>query len=659
MTSNLNKDKRILEKTLDETERRVEEVKEKFDITSRLRVLTGKTGNVVSMIAIAWSIFHLYTAVFGSFEAMIQRAVHLAFALVLVFLLYPGSKESKEGKIPFIDVLLALFAIYPSYYMITNFRELTMRAGYVTTADFLTGILLILLVFEACRRAVGKALAVVAGSCLAYAYFGNYIPGYFGHGGFSVQRIVSHMYLTTEGIFGVPLGVSASYIFLFILFGTFLFKTGVGQLFIDLSMGLAGHQAGGPAKVAVISSGLLGTINGSTVANVVGTGSFTIPLMKSIGYKKEFAGAVEAAASTGGQLMPPIMGAAAFVMAEFTGIPYLRIAVAAAIPSILFYLSVLWQVHLEAKKLGLKGLPREELPLVSNLLKKKGHLLIPIIVILIILMNGYTPTYAAFFGIISTIVASSLHINTRMSLKTFFKALDEGARGATSIAIACAVTGFIIGTATLTGFGIKVAGGIVQLGGGNLILTLVLTMLASLILGMGLPTTANYIVTATMAAPALLTLGVGVLPAHLFVFYFGIISDLTPPVALGAMAAAGISGGDPFKTGIQASKLAIVSYIVPFFFVLSPQLLCIDSSIFNVIWTFCTAILGVILVAISIEGFFLSHLNFLARLIIFPAGLVLLYPGLISDIIGGSVFAFLYILQKKKLSKVTKVNFIN
>lgn len=632
---------------IEETGARAAEVVERLDTSSRFRKLTGFSRIMVLILAVSWSLFQLYTAAFGSLEAMIQRAIHLSFALSLGFLLYPPSPEARRDRLSWLDVVLALAAAYVSYYITSNFRDITMRAGYVTTADLVCGVLAIVLVFEACRRIVGMPLATVAAVCLAYAYLGKFIPGYFGHRGFSIPRIVSHMFLTTEGIFGVPLGVSASYIFLFILFGSFLFRTGVGQLFIDLAMALAGHQPGGPAKVAVISSAMLGTINGSTVANVVGTGSFTIPLMKSIGYKKEFAGAVEAAASTGGQLMPPIMGAAAFVMAEFTGIPYLRIALGAAIPAILFYLSVIWQVHLEALKLGLKGLPREQLPRAGALLKTKGHLLLPVAVILFFLVKGYTPTYAAFFGVVSTVVVSAVSSKTRLSFAKLIEALEAGARDAISIAVACSVIGFIIGTATLTGLGVKVAGGIVQMAGGNLMLTLVFTMIASLVLGMGLPTTANYIVTSTMAAPALLALGVPVLSAHMFVFYYGIISDLTPPVALGAMAGAGLAGGDPLKTGIQATKLALVSYIVPFFFVLSPVLLGINTTVVGLIWGSASAVLGVLLLGIGLEGYFLSPLCLWERLLAIPAGIALIDPGIVTDLIGLGALAVLVVRQRQ------------
>lgn len=636
---------------MEETGARAGEVLERFDISSRYRSIPGLGGKAISLIAIFWSSFQLYTAVFGSLEPMIQRSIHLGFALVLTFFLYPGEKALNRNKIDLLDIVFAILGAYGTLYVVFNFRELAIRAGYMTTIDLITGILLIVVMFEACRRVVGIPLTVVAGVCLAYAYFGNYIPGYFGNRGYSIARVVAHMYLTTEGIFGVPLGVSASYIFLFILFGSFLFRTGLGQLFIDLAIALTGHQAGGPAKVAVVSSALMGTINGSTVANVVGTGSFTIPLMKSIGYKPYFAAAVEAAASTGGQLMPPIMGAAAFVMSEFTGIPYLRIALAASIPAILYYFSVILQVHLEAKKMGLTGMPKDRLPNAKVILKERGHLLIPVFVILGFLIKGYTPTYAAFYGIVSTIIVSFFSAKTRLTARGFWGALEGGARDAISIAVACGIIGFIIGTATLTGLGMKIASGIVQLAHDNLMLTLFFTMIACLILGTGLPTTANYIVVSTMAAPALIMMKVPLLAAHMFVFYYGIIADLTPPVALGAMAAAGLAGADPFRTGVQATKLAVVSYLIPYFFVIFPMLLWIDVEPLMLIWAFVSAVLGVTLLAVGIEGYFLSPLKKWERLLSALAGIGLLDPGLVTDLLGLCVFTLIIgrqVLMKRR-----------
>ncbi len=411
-----------------------------------------------------------------------------------------------------------------------------------------------------------------------YSYFGPYFPGFLAHRGYSIQRIVSHMYFTTEGILGIPLGVSASFIFLFILFGAFLEKTGIGKLFIDIADAIAGWAAGGPAKVAVITSALEGTVSGSSVANTVGSGSFTIPMMKKLGYRPEFAGAVEAAASTGGQIMPPVMGAAAFLMAEFTNTPYIEIAKAAAIPACLYFFGIFIEVHFEAKRCGLKGMSRDQLPKFMEVLLKRGHLFVPLVAIIYVLIEGYTPTYAALVGLGLSIVAGMITKATRMSPWDIITALQAGARGAVGVAMACATAGIIVGVVTLTGIGLKMANGLVEIAGGNLFFTLFFTMITSLILGMGVPTTANYVITSTIAAPALVMLGVPMLAAHLFVFYFGIVADITPPVALAAYAGAGIAKSNPFWTGVTATKLAIGAFIIPYIFVYNPAMILIGTT---------------------------------------------------------------------------------
>ena len=413
------------------------------------------------------------------------------------------------------------------------------------------------------RRSIGPELPIVAIIFLLYAYFGPKLPGLLGHRGYDLRRIIYHTYLTTEGIFGTPLSVSSTYVFLFILFGAFLDKTGVGKFFIDMAFSLTGHMRGGPAKTAVVASCLMGSISGSSVANTVTTGAFTIPLMKRVGYKPHFAGAVEAAASTGGQIMPPVMGAAAFIMAEFTGISYLEIIISAAIPAILYYLAVGTMVHLEACKLGLRGVSRAELPHTRDVLVKI-YLLLPVVFIIYFLVKGFTPFKAAYWGIIGTVLIGIVdvivnyllrhegQINVRQYIVNMIDALADGARGSVSVAMACATAGIVVGVVTLTGLGLKVATLIIALAGGNLLLTLFFTMIASIILGMGLPTTAKYIVLATMAAPALTDLGVPLMAAHLFILYFGVIADVTPPVALAAYAGAGIAGANAMQTGFTA-----------------------------------------------------------------------------------------------------------
>src|SRR5690606_7132896 len=437
-------------------------------------------------------------------------------------------------------------------------------------------------------------------------------------------------YFTTEGIFGLPLGVSATFIFLFILFGAFLEKTGIGRFFIDLANAVAGFASGGPAKVAVITSALEGTVSGSSVANTVGSGSFTIPMMKRLGYRPEFAAAVEATASTGGQLMPPIMGAAAFLMAEFTGIPYIRIATAALLPAILYFTGIFIAVHYEAKRLGLKGIPRDQLPSVWSVIRERGHLFLPLVAIIVLLVQGNTPMKAAFYGIVLAVVAAMIHPSTRMSLRDIIAALEQGARAALGVVMATAAAGIIIGVITLTGLGLKLASGLVSLAQGQLFLTLFFTMIASLILGMGSPTTANYVITSTIAAPALLQLGLPVLVAHMFVFYFGILADITPPVALAAYAGAGIAGAQPMKTGVTATRIAVAAFLIPYI----PSMLFIDVTWQQILQMAITSILGMFGVAVAMGGFFRTNLTVPERILFALGGVLMIDPGLVTDLVG-------------------------
>jgi len=564
----------------------------KFDKESDFRVYTGFFAKFVAALAITFSVFQLYTAVFGVLDAMIQRSIHLSFGLCLIFLLYPTSKKWSRSKLHPLDAVLAVLGVLAPIYIVANYQVLVTRAGQTTAFDLVAGIIGILLVLEAARRVVGIPMVIVALVFVIYAFIGPYIPGKLAHRGARVDTLVQHLYYTTEGIFGIPLGVSSTFIFLFILFGAYLERTGLGQLFIDLSNAVAGWAAGGPAKVAVLSSALMGTVSGSSVANVVGTGSFTIPMMKKLGYKPEFAGAVEATASTGGQLMPPIMGAAAFLMAEFTGLPYSRIIAGAAIPALLYYFGVWSGVHYEAKKLGLKGMSREDLPKFKRIMLDRGHLIIPLVAIIYLLVTGFTPMKAALWAIILSILSSMVRKATRIKPIEIIKGLEAGARGALGVIAATACAGIIIGVVTLTGLGLKLGSVLVDIANGNLLITLFFTMITSILLGMGVPTTANYVITSTIAAPAIVMImaqkaGLDpnlvapaniILPAHMFAFYFGIIADVTPPVALAAFAGAGIAKANPMKTGVNATKLAIAAFLVPYIFVMSPQMLLFDVT---------------------------------------------------------------------------------
>ena len=630
----------------------LEDLMRKYDTEARFRALTGWQGQLVALLAVAMSCFHFYTSGFGLLLAQMQGAVHLAFTLALVFLLYPAtSKQSKTSGIPFYDFILAALGVASALYLVFFFNDLVTRAGLPTTTDLVMGFILIATLLEATRRISNPVLPCLAIIALLYCYFGRYMPQMLAHRGFSVARIVNHMYLGTEGIFGTPLEVSSTFVFMFILFGAVLEKTGLGKFIIDLSMALAGWSTGGLAKVAIVSSGLMGTVSGSSVANVCTTGMFTIPLMKSVGYEPHFAGAVEAVASTGGQIMPPVMGAGAFIMAQFLGVPYIQVAVAAIVPALLYYFAVMVQVHFEACRLGLKGIPWSQLPPIWPLLKSKGFLLIPLIAIIYFLLAGYTPLKAAFNGILVSFVLSWLNKETRLTPVRIYEAFQAGARGAIGVACACATVGMVVGMGTLTGLALRIAGAIVTAAGGSKILTLIFTMCASIILGTGLPTTANFIVTSTMAAPALFQLGVPAMAAYMFVFYFGIAADLTPPVALAAYAGSGIAGSDPMKTGVTAFKLALAGFLVPYIYVYNPMLLFIDVVPMVMVQAICTALIGVFLLAMFSIGFFKAHLAWYMRILAFGGAIGLLIPGTTSDLAGLAVLAVIYIVQTAKAKK--------
>ena len=631
----------------------VEDLMRKFDTESRFRSLTGWQGKLVTLIAVAMSCFHFYTSGFGLLLSQKQGAVHLAFTLCLVFLLYPFSpKQLKEQKIQWYDFILAVAGIVSTMYLVFYYNDLVKRAGLPSTMDLAMGMLMIAVMLEATRRISNPILPGLAIAALLYCYFGRSMPLIISHRGFSVSRIINHMYLGTEGVFGAPVEVSSTFVFMFILFGAVLEKTGLGKFIIDLSLALAGWSTGGPAKVAVVSSGLMGTVSGSSVANVCTTGMFTIPLMKSVGYKPHFAAAVEAVASTGGQIMPPVMGAAAFIMAQMLGVPYTEVVIAAVIPALLYYFAVMVQVHFEATRLGLKGIPFSQLPPLWPLLKAKGFLLIPLVAIIYFLLAGYTPLKAAFNGILVSFVLSWVNKETRLTPVRIFEAFETGARGAIGVACACGTVGIIVGMGTLTGLALRIANAVVTLAGGSLILTLFFTMVASLLLGMGLPTTANFIVTSTMAAPALLLLGVSPMTAYMFVFYFGIAADLTPPVALAAYAGAGIAGSDPMKTGLTAFKLALAGFIVPYIYVYNPMLLFIDAQPLPMIQAIATALIGVYLLAMFSIGFYKAPMAWYLRVAALGGALCLLIPGTVSDAIGLVVLAVIYVLQKTKAGRL-------
>ncbi|MET3698309.1 TRAP transporter 4TM/12TM fusion protein [Bacillus oleivorans] len=639
------------------TKEQQEELLQKYDAESNTRRLTGIAAKVVFFGLIAFSLFQLYTGYFGQLTAYIQRTVHLGFALALIFLLFPARRKGNKRKIAWYDYVLALIAIAVSAYWPLFYKTLVQQIGQIDTAQMIVGGLAILLVLEATRRAVGLPITIIASIFLIYAIFGQSMPGMLAHRGLDLNQLIKTMFFTTEGILGTPLQVSSTYIFLFLLFGSFLVQTGVGNYFNDLAITIAGRRIGGPAKVAIFSSALQGTISGSSVANVVTTGSYTIPLMKRMGYRKEFAGAVEAAASTGGQIMPPIMGAAAFLMIEFAGVGYWEIAKAATIPALLYFSGIWIMTHFEAKRTGLLGLPKEEIPNKKEIFKKL-YLLTPILAIIWFLFIGVSIERTALYGIGITILVSLFRKDTRITPPKFIAALVDGARTALGVAAATACAGIIVGVVTKTGLGLKLGNSLVSLAASMadnpnviLFLTLFFTMIASIILGMGAPTTANYIITSTIALPAILALNsqlevaIPVLAAHMFVFYFGIVADITPPVALAAFAASGISGGEPIKTGVNASKLAIAAFIIPYMFIYQPQLLMIDATVLQIVWIIFTAITGMIAIGAGLIGFWYQKLNWIVRIISVLTGLLLIYPEKYSDYIGLGMFIVLVAVQ--------------
>ncbi|RKQ35544.1 TRAP transporter permease [Oceanobacillus halophilus] len=648
-------------------------VLEKFDTESNVRKLKNrKIAIIISVLAIAYSAYHLYVT-YNPIPALLQRSIHMSFGMALIFLLYPVVKKQDKSKIPFYDWILFLLSILTSAYLFMEYSAIvTTRGGIPNTMDIIAAIVTVILVLEAARRVTGIILPILALIFLSYPFFSHmtWLPNMLMTRPFDLGDIFGQLYLKTEGLFSTAIGASVQFIFLFILFGAFLSKSGMGQLFNDLAMALAGSKQGGPAKVAVISSGFMGSINGAAVANVVGTGAFTIPLMKKIGYQKNFAGAVEASASIGGQILPPIMGASAFIMAETTGIAYGTIALAALLPAVLYFLAVIMQVHFRAGRRNLKGIPKADLPRVKEVIKERGHLLLPIFGLVIMLFMNIPIGFAAFYTIILTVIVASFRKTTRMSIKDILEAMENGARQSLSVMIACAVVGIIIGVVSLTSFGTVMTSAITSLGSGSLFFTLFLTMIASIILGMGLPSIPAYIITATMTAPALAEFGVPVLVAHLFVFYFGIFANITPPVALAAFAGAGISGGNPMKTGFIALRLALAGFIIPYLFVYNPAMLLIDPNglpvnatefpmpdVMEIVLIVLTSIIGVIGLAASLEGFFKAEVKVFMRLILGAGSLLLIIPETTTDIIGLLVvlviFAMNYLKNKKDNKKMS------
>jgi TRAP transporter 4TM/12TM fusion protein len=595
---------------------------------------------LINAIAIAMSLYHMYVAAFGPPEAIIFRGTHLLFALTLVFLLYPVKPRGAAAWRSIDLVLLALgygFVLH----IFTNYEYFINRIIYIddlTIADKFYAVIAVVIVLEATRRVIGLALPLTAVAFLIYA---------IGFTRITPQVLMEQLYFSTEGIFGSTLGVSASYVMLFVLFGSFMERSGTGQLFMDFSMSLTGHTAGGPGKVAIVSSALFGTVSGSAVANVMVDGPITIPLMKRTGFRPPFAAAVEAVASTGGQIMPPVMGAAAFVMAEFLAVPYAQVALWAAIPALLYYVSLFFAVHFDAKRYKLAGVPKSELPRFLKVMAVRGHLFVPIFVVLIGLILGYSAPLCALAGALACIPMALLRASTRGGIgwRNVFDALVDGARNTLSVAMACACAGIVIGCVTITGLGITFTEFVIVLAQSSLIAALVLTAIAGIVLGMGMPTTPSYIVMVSLLVPAIIKLGAIAPAAHMFAFYFAILSAITPPVALAVFAAAGLAKSDLWATGWQAVRIAAATYIVPFMFIYEPSLMLIGDW-FESVTSTVSAVIGVMCLAAGLQGYLLREARWWERAVLVVAALLLIKPGYISDAIGVVLLAAVLFSQK-------------
>lgn len=592
--------------------------------------LVGVTASICSIIAVAFSVFEIWANSFSFLPTLKINAIHLAFLMALCFLMYPAKRGATRERIPAIDWVFAVVGAGCALYFCFSFDALYSRGMIPLPRDYVVAAIGLLLVLEAGRRSTGPILPILSIAFLLYARYGQYFPGVFAHGGFPWSRIVSRMFMTDAGVFGTTLTISATYLFLFVLFGEFLAKSGVGDFFNDFAFSLIGHRRGGPAQVSAVSSAFMGTISGSSIANVATTGSFTIPLMKRIGYTPDFAGAVEATASTGGMIMPPIMGAAAFLMAGFLGVPYTTIMVAGIIPAILYYLSLLFVIDMEAQRLRLEGLPKEDLPKLGQVIKEKGYLVIPVLVIIYALVTGITAVRAAFAGLVSTLLVSFLGRKSRMGLGKIIEALDAGARKIVPIGLACAVVGFIVGVTGMTALGSVVAYNMMKLSGGIVLLALVFVLLASVVASMGLPATACYVVVATIAAPALARMNVPPLAAHFFVFWFGCLSGITPPVALASYTAAGIAGSNPNKTAMTALRLAAPGFLLPFLLVYRPELLGMHTTLPRFLVSVGVAVVACLSTACCTHGYFMGKLSLWERGLMGIGSLMLVNPDMWS-----------------------------
>lgn len=657
------KEKNIVPSTAEAemSEEEKQKLLEQFDKESKTR----KFGSPVlkkayRVFAIIVTLYHLVFAS-GLYmpETLKHRSIHVGMILILAFMLYPATKKASRKVIAGYDyVFIALSAAVPIY-MCVDYVNIINRAGKPDMMDVVIGTLLTLVVLEATRRVCGMALPIISIIFMIYSLMGTKqglipidVPGIFLHRGYTWQKLMSHFFSNTEGIYGSSVNVASTYIFLFIAFGEVMNKCGMGQFFNDFANAIAGGTKGGPAKVAVVASGLLGMINGAAVAVVVTTGSFTIPLMKKSGYDDEFAGAVVATGSVGGQLMPPVMGAAAFIMADTLGMKYNELLLSAIIPAVIYYMGILFQIQMRAEKMGMQGTPKDQLPKMSQVMKEYGHLALPIIFLVYMLFfSGKTVIMAAFYTIVFTIIVAQCRKNTRMTFQDILDAMVASAKSTVSVAIACACVGIIVGSCSITGFALNMANTIISIGGKSLMFTLVFTMITCMILGMGLPSIPSYIITSTIAAPALVQLGIPALVAHMFCFYFAMFANLTPPVALAAFAAAGIAGGSPMKTGWASVKLALAGFILPYMFVYNTDLLLLDTPLAKAIQVAVTAAVGVFLISTAVEGFLFTKVNIVLRIASLIGAYLLIDSGLVTDIAGIVICAVVFVFQKAAAKK--------
>lgn len=628
------------------------------------RNLTGIYYKITVLVSIAFSLFAIYSNGLSNMQEIYRNIIFLVLLLVLTFFLYPATKDSNDHTLTMVDGLFIILSLLGMGYLLLNYTTIHVdRGSQPVLIDYIFAVIAIISLLEASRRAIGFFIPFLCLLAILYAHFGTYFPGIFGHAGFSWERLLFRLYMTTEGILGITLSTASTFIVMFILFGSFLSISGATKLFNDLALAVAGRTRGGPAQVSVISSALTGSLSGSAVANVATTGSFTIPLMKSIGLKPTFAGAVEAAASTGGMIMPPIMGAAAFIMAGFLGISYTTVVIAAIIPSFLYYLALIFAIDLEAKKMGLKGISKENIPNVMKILKDRGILLVPIFVVTFTLLTGKTPLYAGFVGIGSAIIASWLTRDktTRITFSKIIHAFIDAAKGTIQVGIACATIGIIICVVTMTGIGSTLAFNIVSFTGGTLWLILLVVMVTCIVLSMGLPSTALYIVVAVTAAPALIEAGVHPIAAHFFVFWFGALSNITPPVALASYTAAGLAGANAMKTSWEALRISLPGFIIPFMIAYNPVILLQTDenhtiTVVSVLAVVVTSVLCIFAFSCALSNYFSKELSFLERILFFVGALLLIKPGLVTAAVGIALTVFAFVLHTMR-SKNEEMNY--